>query len=97
MTQLQRRRDRAEEEATASRQSLERIEETMAQLPQLASAQLSSAQRLVQTERALRNATQAEEQQQRETRRLEQQRTILREQVLANGRIHAGDGVAEER
>ena len=97
MTQLRRQRDRVEEEATTTRQSLERVEETMEQLPQLASSQLSSAQRLVQTETALKSATQAEEQQRRETRRLERQRTTLREQVLVKERSHVGDSAAEER
>lgn len=97
MVQLQRQRDRTEKEATTTRQSLEHVEKTLAQQPQIENTRLSSSQQLVRMETMLQEAEQAEEKQQRETRRLERQRAMLREQVVVRESYYVGDRASTTR
>ena len=95
--QLQRQRDRTEKEATTTLQSLEHVEKTLAQQPQIENTQLSSSQQLVRMETMLQEAEQTEEKQQREMRRLEKQRAMLREQVVVRESYYVGDRASTTR
>ena len=91
MVQLQRQRDRTEKEATTTLQSLEHVEKTLAQQPQIENTQL------VRMETMLQEAEQTEEKQQREMRRLEKQRAMLREQVVVRESYYVGDRASTTR